>query len=83
MTRYVQAKKLSDSYLHRWSVSYDGIKSGVALNFVTKYGPQVATFHCLAHRLELAVHDALKSVNATSHFKIFLFTLHSFFSQES
>jgi len=58
-----------------------GSKSGVASNFVTKYGPQVATFHCLAHRLELAVHDALKSVNATNHFKIFLSTLHSLFSQ--
>ena len=57
-----------------------GSKSGVASTFVMKYGSQVETFHCLAHRLELGVHDALKSVNATNHFKIFLSTLHSLFS---
>lgn len=35
----------------------------------------------VAHRLELAVNHALKSVNATNHFNIFLSTLHSLFSQ--
>jgi len=55
--------------------------SGVVAVASMKYGPQVETFHCLAQRLELGVHDALKSVNATNHFKIFLSTLHSLFSQ--
>jgi len=45
------------------------------------YGPQVETLHCLAHRLELAVHDVLRSVNAINHFKIFLSTLHSLYNQ--
>ena len=35
----------------------------------------------VAHRLELAVNHALKSVNATNHFNIFPSTLHSLFSQ--
>ena len=58
-----------------------GSKSGVAPTFVKNYGLRVETFHCLARRLELAVHDSLKSVNATNHFKIFISTLHSLFSQ--
>ena len=37
----------------------------------------------VAHRLELAVNHALKSVNATNYFNIFLSTLHSLFSQLS
>jgi len=45
-----------------------GTNSGVATQFIEKYGNSVEAFHCLAHRLELAVHDALKSVTATNHF---------------
>jgi len=35
-----------------------GASSGVATQFVNRYGHHVEPFHCLAHRLELAVHDA-------------------------
>jgi orotate phosphoribosyltransferase len=37
-----------------------GTSSGVATQFIERYGENVETFHCLAHRIELAVNDALK-----------------------
>jgi hypothetical protein len=37
----------------------------------------------LAHRLELAVHDALKSVTATNHFQSFLKSLYALYSQST
>jgi len=58
-----------------------GNKSGVAARFRDKYGGHVTAFHCLAHRLELAVDDALKSVTATNHFQAFVTTLYSLYSQ--
>ena len=33
------------------------------------------TFHCMAHRLELAVKNTVDTVNAVSHFRIFIDTL--------
>ena len=32
----------------------------------------VHTFHCMAHRLELAVKNTVDTVNAVSHFRIFV-----------
>jgi len=58
-----------------------GASSGVATQFVNRYGHHVEPFHCLAHRLELAVHDALKSVTATNHFQSFLKSLFALYSQ--
>jgi hAT family C-terminal dimerisation region len=57
-----------------------GSSNGVATKFVESYGNHVETFHCLAHRLELAVDDALKSVTATNHFQAILNSLFALYS---
>ena len=38
-------------------------------------------FHCMAHKLELAVHDVLKVVIELEHFRMFVDTLYSHFSR--
>uniref|UniRef100_UPI003AAB9DCF E3 SUMO-protein ligase KIAA1586-like n=1 Tax=Centroberyx gerrardi TaxID=166262 RepID=UPI003AAB9DCF len=43
--------------------------------------PNVKSIHCLAHRLELAVHDSLKSVSGCNHFEMFISKLYSLFHQ--
>jgi hypothetical protein len=58
-----------------------GTSSGVATQFIERYGENVEAFHYLAHRLELAVNDALKSVTATNHFQSFLKSLYALYSQ--
>ena len=58
-----------------------GTSSGVATQFIDWYGDKVEAFHCLAHSIELAVHDALKSVTATHHFQSFLKSLYALYSQ--
>jgi hypothetical protein len=42
--------------------------------------PNILTWHCMNHRLELAVHDALNEVTVTNHFSSFLDKLYSVFS---
>jgi len=39
------------------------------------------TIHCQAHRLELAVNQAVHSVNSISHFQMFLDSLYSLYSR--
>ena len=34
--------------------------------------PNIITWHCLNHRLELAVHDTMKDITTTNHFAVFL-----------
>jgi len=34
--------------------------------------PQLKTFHCMAHRLELAVKNSVDTVNNASHFRMFV-----------
>jgi orotate phosphoribosyltransferase len=58
-----------------------GTSSGVAIQFIERYGENVQAFHCLAHRLELAINDALKSVTATYHLQSFLKSLYALYSQ--
>ena len=79
----VEQELQSNNFDHKWlssrliAICMDGAsvmtgsKSGVASIFINKYGTNVVAFHCLAHRLELAVNDALKLVTATNHFKAF------------
>ncbi|XP_076829454.1 E3 SUMO-protein ligase KIAA1586-like, partial [Brachyhypopomus gauderio] len=43
--------------------------------------PNVKFIHCIAHRLELAVHDSLKSVCGCNHFEMFISKLYSLFHQ--
>jgi len=44
---------------------------GVATRFKNKY-PRLKTFHCMAHRLELAVKNAVDDVNPVSHVRTFI-----------
>jgi len=41
---------------------------------------QLQTFHCMAHRLELAVKNSVDTVNAVSHFRIFVDELYKVYS---
>lgn len=42
--------------------------------------PLLQTFHCMAHRLELAVKNSVDTVNAVSHFKIYVDELYKVYS---
>jgi len=42
--------------------------------------PNLLTWHCFNHRLELAVHDAVKACTEVNHFKIFTEKLYSLYS---
>jgi hAT family C-terminal dimerisation region len=56
-----------------------GAFSGVATLLKQKY-PNVIAFHCMAHRLELAVKDAVDEVNFISHFRIFIDSVYKVYS---
>jgi Domain of unknown function (DUF4371) len=58
-----------------------GSQKGVATLIKNNINPNVRIFHCMAHRLELSVRDIAESVNAVSHFQIFLDSLYSFYSR--
>lgn len=38
-------------------------------------------FHCMNHKLELAVHDAVSSTNKVSHLRMFMDTLYAYYSR--
>ena len=57
-----------------------GKKSGV-MELLVKDFPNLITWHCLNHRLELAVDDAIADLSGINHFKIFIGKLHSVYSQ--
>jgi len=57
-----------------------GNKCGVATQLKAKF-PALVTWHCFNHRLELAVADAIKCTTQVNHFKIFMDTLYSLYSQ--
>ena len=59
-----------------------GKRSGVAVRLQEKF-PTLLIWHCLNHRLELAVHDAIGEINAVNHFKIFMDSLYCVYSQSS
>lgn len=59
-----------------------GSKSGVG-TLIKKDFPNIFLWHCLNHRLELAVGDALEATTGTNDFKFFLDTLYSVYSQSS
>jgi hypothetical protein len=52
-----------------------GKKSGV-MELLVKEFPNLITWHCLNHRLELAVDDAIADLRGINHFKIFIGKLH-------
>jgi len=44
-------------------------------------GPHLQTFHCMAHRLELAINRTVHEVNPVGHFQIFLDSMYAFYSR--
>jgi hypothetical protein len=78
----------SDSYLKDNFVGFvsDGAsvmlgkKSGVARLILNKY-PNIIVWHCLNHRLELAVSDAINEVAGVNHFQMFFDKLYSLYSR--
>ncbi|XP_050058213.1 E3 SUMO-protein ligase KIAA1586-like isoform X2 [Aphis gossypii] len=77
-----------DSYLqHNWvSFVSDGAsvlvgkKNGVTKLLKDKY-PLIFSWHCMNHRLELAVNDCMKDVSATNHFKNFIDSLYVLYNR--
>lgn len=57
-----------------------GKSSGVAAQLRKLY-PRLIVWHCLNHRLELCVGDAVSDVTAVNHFKAFIDTLYALYSQ--
>lgn len=56
-----------------------GKKSGVATRLWAIY-LFILSWHCMNHRLELAVNDAVNSVTATNCFKAFVEEIHNVYS---
>jgi hypothetical protein len=78
---------LSDEYIKEFCVGLatDGAsvmlgKKGGVGKLLTDRFPKIILWHCIAHRLELSVHDSLKEVSGTNNFKIFLDKLYSVYS---
>lgn len=73
---------LKDKWL---SIATDGCSTmlgrcnGLIVKLQETY-PDLLSWHCSAHRLELAVSDALKEVTATNHFQLFMESLYSTYS---
>lgn len=59
-----------------------GKNSGVATRLTARY-PNLFTWHCMNHRLELAVNDVVEEVHAVNHFKIFLDKIYSVYNQST
>ena len=57
-----------------------GCKSGVFTRLKQKF-PRIIGWHCMNHRIELSVNDAVKATGAINDFKIFLDTLYALYSQ--
>lgn len=57
-----------------------GINNGALALLRQMIGSNIIGFHCLAHKLELAVNDVLKAVTAVSHFQMFCDSLFAHFS---
>ncbi|XP_039658030.1 E3 SUMO-protein ligase KIAA1586-like isoform X1 [Perca fluviatilis] len=59
-----------------------GKNSGVATRLTARY-PNLFKWHCMNHRLELAVSDVVDEVQAVNHFKSFLEKIHNLYSQSN
>lgn len=90
LIRCLKNAGFSEDYLQKNWISFvsDGAsvmlgkKSGVASRLRGMY-PAIFSWHCMNHRLELAVADAIKDVSAVNHFKCFLDCIYSLFSQSN
>ena len=56
-----------------------GKKAGLAAKLKAKF-PKLISWHSFNHRLELSVHDAIKSCTECNHFKIFMDSLYATYS---
>lgn len=52
--------------------------TGLTLRFTKLF-----VWHCMNHRLELAVSDAVDEVNSVNHFKAFMHKLYSLYSMSN
>ena len=83
----LNANGFSDEYLSECFIGFAsdgasvmlGRKNGVAAKLKSRF-PQLLTWHCMNHRLELSVGDAVKSCTEINQFKIFLDTLYALYS---
>lgn len=57
-----------------------GKKSGVAERLLKLY-PGIIVWHCMNHRLELALGDAIDEVGSINHFQIFMDKIYSLYSK--
>ncbi len=62
-----------------------GKNSGVATRLTARYPNllHIFTWHCMNHRLELAVSDAVDEVQAVNHLKAFMEKIHNLYSQSN
>uniref|UniRef100_A0A6Q2YYZ8 DUF4371 domain-containing protein n=1 Tax=Esox lucius TaxID=8010 RepID=A0A6Q2YYZ8_ESOLU len=82
--------KLDDEYLknHLISIATDGAavmtgKDSGLIARLKKDFPSLKSVHCLAHKLELAVHDSLKCVTGCNHFEHFISKLYTMYHQST
>ncbi|XP_051793984.1 E3 SUMO-protein ligase KIAA1586-like [Acanthochromis polyacanthus] len=59
-----------------------GKNTGVATRLTARY-PNLFTWHCMNHRVELAVSDAVSEVQTVNHFKVFMEKIHNLYSQSN
>lgn len=59
-----------------------GRKSGVAARLTEKF-PNIFIWHCLNHRLQLALDDSVSAIKQTNYFKCFLDKIHSIYNQSN
>lgn len=59
-----------------------GSKSGVATRLKQSF-PNIVVWHCLNHRLQLALDDSIKEIKHVNHFKIFLDKIYCVFYQSN
>lgn len=77
-----------DDYLKEHLISFAsdgasvmlGKNSGVANKLINKY-PNIIIWHCMNHRLELALSDAVDEVTGVNHFQIFMDKLYTLYSK--
>ena len=59
-----------------------GHNSGVGTR-LRKDFPNIVTWHCLNHRLQLALDDSVNDINQVNHFKIFMNKIYTIFHQSN
>jgi len=60
-----------------------GIYSGAATCLQELVGMEFCTFHCMAHRLELAVNSVVKSITTVSHFRMLCDEFHNIYAHST